>query len=133
MSTEPKRRRYGPAPLDAAVKRTHSVSSRFNTAELTRLDTQRAAIQMQRGEYLRTAALQNLPPTIPELNREAWIELSRTSSNLNQIARHLNQFQYGVLDEDLTTRLSKELKECAHLLMLLRNELIGVKGEEDEG
>lgn len=133
MSTEPKpRRRYGPAPLDDAAKRTHTVASRFNDAELARLDAQRIAVQMQRGEYLRSAALRNLPPTIPELNRDAWAELSRTSSNLNQISRHLNQFKYGISDENLIVKLSKELKECTCLLTLLRNELIGIKDEENE-
>ncbi|WP_223930808.1 hypothetical protein, partial [Aeromonas caviae] len=36
---------------------------------LARLDSQRDAVQMQRGEYLRAAALHRLPPTIPEVNR----------------------------------------------------------------
>jgi hypothetical protein len=57
---------------DATDKRGHTVSVRLNDAELARLDSQRDAVQMQRGEYLRAAALHRLPPTIPEVNREAW-------------------------------------------------------------
>ncbi|WP_223937970.1 hypothetical protein, partial [Aeromonas caviae] len=34
-------------------KRGHTVSVRLNEAELARLDSQRDAVQMQRGEYLR--------------------------------------------------------------------------------
>ncbi len=47
---ESKRRRRGPAPLDATDKRGHTVSVRLNDAELARLDSQRDAVQMQRGE-----------------------------------------------------------------------------------
>ena len=28
---------------------------------------------------------------IPEVNRQAWVELSRSASNLNQIAKKLNE------------------------------------------
>ncbi|MBJ2901571.1 plasmid mobilization relaxosome protein MobC [Salmonella enterica subsp. enterica serovar Derby] len=63
---------------------------RLNDAELARLDSQRDAVQMQRGEYLRAAALHRLPPTIPAANREQWAELARTAANLNQIARKVN-------------------------------------------
>ncbi|MBJ3528830.1 hypothetical protein JGC28_25245, partial [Salmonella enterica subsp. enterica serovar Meleagridis] len=45
---ESKRRRRGPAPLDATDKRGHTVSVRLNDAELARLDSQRDAVQMQR-------------------------------------------------------------------------------------
>ena len=83
---ESKRRRRGPAPLDATDKRGHTVSVRLNDAELARLDSQRDAVQMQRGEYLRAAALHRLPPTIPEVNREAWAALARTAANLNHRA-----------------------------------------------
>jgi len=88
---EGKRRRHGPAPLDAAEKRGHCVSVRLNAAELEWLDEQRSAVQMQRGEYLRAAALHRLPPQpAPALNRAAWLELSRAAGNLNQLAHHLN-------------------------------------------
>ena len=57
---ESKRRRRGPAPLDATDKRGHTVSVRLNDAELARLDSQRDAVQMQRGAYPRAAALHRL-------------------------------------------------------------------------
>ena len=39
----------------------------------------------------RAAALDRLPPQpAPEVNRAAWLELSRSASNLNQLAHHLN-------------------------------------------
>lgn len=79
-------KRRGPEPL--SDPRNHCVSTRLNDSELTQLDSQRGS--MARGEYLRCAALDELPPTIPEINREAWAELSRAASNLNQIAKAYN-------------------------------------------
>ena len=94
-----KRRRHGPAPLDAAEKRGHCVSVRLNAGELAWLDEQRASVGMQRGEYLRAAALDRLPPQpAPALNRAAWLDLSRAAGNLNQLAHHLNSV--GVAHSD---------------------------------
>jgi len=88
---EERRRRHGPAPLDAAEKRRHCASVRLNDAELAWLDAARASVGMQRGEYLRAAALDRLPPQpAPEVNRSAWLELARAAGNLNQLAHHLN-------------------------------------------
>ena len=132
---ESKRSRRGPAPLDAADKRGHTVSVRLNGAELEKLDAQRGAVQMQRGEYLRAAALHRLPPTIPEINRKAWGELSRTTANLNQIARHLNEGLRGDgerIGKAMGLELGASLSNCTRLLMLLRGDLIGVKHSTQE-
>ena len=129
---ESKRSRRGPAPLDAADKRGHTVSVRLNGGELEKLDAQRGAVQMQRGEYLRAAALHRLPPTIPEMNRKAWSELSRTTSNLNQIARHLNEGLRGD-GERMGLELADSLSHCTRLLTLLRGDLIGVKHNTKDG
>ena len=112
---ESKRRRRGPTPLDAADKRGHTVSVRLNDAELAQLDSQRGTVQMQRGEYLRAAALHRLPPTLPELNREAWAALARTAANLNQIAHRLNAGD------------ALPLTEVREALDALRSDLIGAK------
>ncbi|EBY5440606.1 MULTISPECIES: plasmid mobilization protein [Enterobacteriaceae] len=117
---ESKRRRRGPAPLDATDKRGHTVSVRLNDAELARLDSQRDAVQMQRGEYLRAAALHRLPPTIPEVNREAWAALARTAANLNQIAHRLNAGD------------ALPLAEVRATLDAFRRDLIGVKHDAED-
>lgn len=136
---ESKRRRRGPAPLDAADKRGHTVSVRLNEAELARLDLLRDAVQMQRGEYLRAAALHRLPPTIPAINREAWAELAREAANLNQFAKHLNQGFAGDgerIGKALAVQIRAALQHNQRLLMDVRRDLIGVKldaeDEEDE-
>jgi hypothetical protein len=82
--------RRGPVPAAPADLRTRHVSVRLNDAELAHLDERRASVQMQRGEFLRCAALHQLPPTIPVLNRHAWERLARASSNLNQLAHAAN-------------------------------------------
>lgn len=89
MSELVKKRRYGPAPIDPADRREHCVSVRLNPAELAMLDTIRGSIQ--RGKMLRVMAFGNPPPVVPELNRQAWVELSRSASNLNQLAKRLNE------------------------------------------
>lgn len=87
MSDE-RRSRRGPVLLDPSAKREHCVSVRLNVAELTTLDERRGPFQ--RGEWLRMAALDKLPPTVPALNAQAWAELARASANLNQLAKAVN-------------------------------------------
>lgn len=83
-----KRSRRGPKPLPTDETRTHCVSVRLNVVELAQLDSQRG--EMQRGEYLRVAALHRLPSVVPEINKKAWVELSRLSANLNQYQATVN-------------------------------------------
>lgn len=87
MANEDRKKRHGPERVDDP--RNHCVSTRLNLSELDQLDRQRG--QMARGEYLRAAALDVLPPAIPAINQEAWVHLSRAAGNLNQLARALNQ------------------------------------------
>lgn len=117
---EAKRRKHGPDPLSAEEKRGHTVSVRLNVAELSRLDDARSPLQMQRGEYLRAAAFQQLPRPIPEINRQAWGELARLSANLNQLTRHAN-----------AAPLALDLEATRQALADLRRKLIGVV--ENEG
>lgn len=115
-----KRRRRGPAPLNAAKKRNHTVSVRVNPAELAQLDALREKVSMQRGEYLRAAALHKLPPTIPEINREAWAALARSAANLNQIAHKMNA---GELPQ---------VEQIREVLDALRRDLIGMTPKKNE-
>jgi len=87
MAHERKSKR-GPVSLDPSEKREHCVSVRLNAAELVTLDQRRGVYQ--RGEWMRMAAMDKLPPTIPALNAQAWQELARAAANLNQLARAFN-------------------------------------------
>ncbi len=115
-----KRRRRGPAPLSEADKRVHTVSVRLNDSELAWLDSKRILVNMQRGEYLRAASLNRLPPSIPELNQQAWASLARTAGNLNQIAYRLN------------TGDTLPLAEVKLVLETFRRNLIGIQADESE-
>ncbi|MBE0471978.1 MAG: mobilization protein [Methyloprofundus sp.] len=97
-----KSRTHGPKPLDAKDKRTHTVSVRLNAAELDQLDSLRADRKMQRGAYLRTAFLKSLPPVVPEINKQAWLELSKAAANLNQLSKKMNVV--GMVEASLIMR-----------------------------
>lgn len=114
----PKRKR-GPKRLALADLRTHTVSVRLNSAELADLDTARASVQMQRGEYLRAASRGVLPPTIPAINREAWANLARVCANLNQYQHRINE---GLSNG----HPSEVIQELAELVQKLRAELLGI-------
>lgn len=94
-----RRHRRGPKPKPTAELRTHCVSVRLSAAELEQLDQRRGVLQ--RGEWLRVAALDVLPPSIPELNRDAWEALARSASNLNQLAHRANVGEAPELGEVL--------------------------------
>jgi hypothetical protein len=100
-------------------KRTHTVSTRLNQEELSWLDEARSKVKMKRGEFLRSASLYKLPPTVPEINRQAWAELARYGSNLNQISRRLNEGD----------PLLRNLQELKDLVANLRTSLMRAKDE----
>ena len=122
------RKRRGPKPLALDEVRVHTVSVRLNPGELADLDSARALVKMQRGEYLRAASRGVLPPTIPQINREAWSNLARVVGNLNQYQTKIN--------EGLATSHSPEvIEELRDLVQKLRLDLIGIRESEadDEG
>lgn len=68
--------------------RSYCVSVRLNNEELSLLNTKRG--RYRKGEWLRMASLQKLPPIIPAINTEAWKALSEISQKLNRIAIHID-------------------------------------------
>jgi hypothetical protein len=111
---EARKKKHGPDPLPPEEKRTHCVSSWMNKAEVAQLDSQRG--KLGKGEYLRCAALDKLPPTIPAINQQAWVELARVAANLNQLAKACNIDTSG-----------KSWEEIMQTLKELRAALIGAK------
>ena len=100
------------------VRRRRVVTVRFNDAEFERLDALRGKFAMTKGRYIRIRALGDPLPraaVVPELNRRAWVELSRAASNLNQIAHHMNA--YG--------RRSVGTSVVVEALRVFRDRLIG--------
>lgn len=122
LQSFPKRKR-GPKPLALAELRSHTVSVRLNSAELADLDIARALVRMQRGEYLRSASRGVLPPTIPQINREAWASLARVAGNLNQ-------YQQAINAGTVHGHRSELIQELAELVQKLRAELLGITKSE---
>ena len=118
-------RKRGPKPMPAADRRVHPVSVRLNSAELAHLDSARAGVRMQRGEYLRSASRGVLPPTIPQINREAWASLSRVAANLNQYQAQINAG--GVHGHP-----PEVIQALVELVQKLRAELLGITESEAE-
>lgn len=102
---------------DDEDKRTVTVSTRLTPVEASRLDNLRG--KMQRGAYLRLILTDNVPPYIPAINRQAYAELSRLSSNLNQIVRAFNA----------VGTIPKDIADIQSLIAELRLSLIRLQKE----
>lgn len=119
------------APRPPMAKRTHTISVRVNAGEYATLDARRdAAGRKEMGAYVRQAVLAQRPPhaVVPAVNREAWVALARTASNLNQLAAHLNAGHLpGTPDPRSLHALLMTLGEEVRALRLA---LLGVAPEE---
>ncbi|EFH6040903.1 MULTISPECIES: ATP-binding protein [Enterobacteriaceae] len=96
--------------------RTHCISVRLNEEELIILDSKRG--QYKKGEWLRMASLNKLPPVLPEINREAWVKLGNLSQDLNHLLNHLDSKSP---DSELTRT---ELFALRRQIKTLRDHLI---------
>ena len=101
--------------------RTHCVSVRLNDEELKLLNTKRG--NMKKGEWLRCAALDKLPPIIPEPNIKKWQELAKLANNINQIAHKLNTNNSALIQELQLNQIRQEITQ-------LRAALLGVSNHE---
>ena len=94
-----------------------------------RLRLEELAGETHLSEYMRAATFKRaarIPPKIPELNREAWSDLSRVASNLNQLAHRANSGEVVASDE-----LQSAIQNCRKLLADVRTLLL--KGESEDG
>ncbi|WP_077259493.1 MULTISPECIES: ATP-binding protein [Enterobacteriaceae] len=83
-----KRGKFNPAKLPRTEIRTHCISVRLNEEELSILNNKRGPYK--KGEWLRMASLNKLPPVLPEINRVAWTELGRLAQGLNHLLTPLD-------------------------------------------
>ena len=110
--------RRGPARLPRREKRDHCVSTRFNNEELSQLDDRRGV--HQRGQWLRMVALDNIPPTIPTLNQQAWLALER-------LAKDLKQVPSAEKGNGLKSHQTIVIADLMDAISTLRLQLLGVK------
>ncbi|MEH4265009.1 MULTISPECIES: ATP-binding protein [Enterobacteriaceae] len=96
--------------------RSHCISVRLNEEELIILDSKRG--QYKKGEWLRMASLNKLPPVLPEINREAWVKLGNLSQDLNHLLNHIDSKSP---DSELTRT---ELFALRRQIKTLRDHLI---------
>jgi len=69
--------------------RRYSVTVRLNEVELSKVNQSRG--QLSRSCWLRSSALQQLRPSVPEINRDAWHELTSSLQKLNDLTSYLNR------------------------------------------
>lgn len=69
--------------------RKHSVTVRLNDIELDKLNDLRN--QASKISWLRSSALQQLQPIVPELNQDAWQQLTASLQKLNDLTSFLNR------------------------------------------
>lgn len=83
---------------DQEKLRSHCVSCRMNEDELYQLDQRRG--KYRRGEYIRLAFFDSLPPSAPPaMNREAWLVLSKIAGNLATLATAMRGGEYIPFDQ----------------------------------
>lgn len=67
--------------------RRHTVTVRLNDIELAKVNDLRN--QTSKSCWLRSSALQELPPSVPEVNKNAWQELTCSLQKLNDLTSFL--------------------------------------------
>ncbi|KTS25028.1 hypothetical protein [Pantoea stewartii] len=67
--------------------RRHTVTVRLNDIELAKVNYLRN--QASKSCWLRSSALQQLPPSVPEVNKNAWQELTGSLQKLNDLTSFL--------------------------------------------
>ncbi len=69
--------------------RRYSVTVRLSEVELNKVNQSRG--QLSRSCWLRSSALKQLPPLVPEVNKEAWHQLTASLQKLNDLTSYLNR------------------------------------------
>lgn len=88
LSKISRRGSFDKSKLPSEAVRNYCVSVRLNIEELQLLNIKRGSYK--KGEWLRIASLQRLPPAIPAINTKAWKALTEISQKLNRIAAHID-------------------------------------------
>lgn len=103
---EDKPKVHGPKPRSAEDLRSERLSVYYTPAEYKRLaelagaaDLTGAIKARRIGRYVRDQALHRTPPTVPEINREAWAVLAKVSGNLATMAVAMRGGEYVDLSE----------------------------------
>ncbi|EOV9606461.1 hypothetical protein AAHV29_23100 [Klebsiella variicola subsp. variicola] len=89
--------------------RLYCVSVRFNKKELEKVEKLRG--HYRKSEWLRLVSLSELPPIIPEINKDAWRMLGEISQKINRLLVHLDSKSN---DSPLTKTEAFAVKKLLH-------------------
>ena len=106
---------------------------RVSASELLELEERAEGTGQALSAYVREAALgRDLPRPllVPELNRRAWLELSRHGSNLNQLTKQLHERH--LLTPPMAEQVLDELASTQRKLEEVRVQLLGGDLEFDD-
>ena len=108
---------------DTTLKRSKAVMAKFTETEYETIKTKAEAVHKPVSTFVHDATLggrlevhYDLSPSIPELSLLAG-SLGKTASNLNQIARHLNE--HGSLTDGIIADIRQGIRE----IFSIRDEL----------
>ncbi|STP91938.1 Uncharacterised protein [Enterobacter hormaechei] len=83
LSKTSRRGSFNKSKIPSEAVRSYCVSVRLNVEELQLLNIKRGSYK--KGEWLRMASLQKLPPVIPTINTKAWKALTDISQKLIEL------------------------------------------------
>ncbi|HBS7955881.1 TPA: hypothetical protein OT044_004443 [Citrobacter koseri] len=116
LSKTSRRGSFNKSKIPSEAVRSYCVSVRLNVEELQLLNIKRGSYK--KGEWLRMASLQKLPPVIPAINTEAWKALSNISQKLNRIALHIDsKSKDSQLTHTELFAVKRQLEELRHNLL----------------
>lgn len=99
-------------------------SIRLSPTERQTIEAKADSAGIKLGEYIRATALKRkIPPSIPEINREIYIQLIRIGNNINQIARVAN---VGIKRGDRLNVEMNKLTELSEYLDRLKLEVLAI-------
>ena len=98
------------------------VTFRLEPKEYEKLKIEAEKINLSVSAYIRKSIFRRkLPaPPPPQINRNAWLELSRTTANLNQLQKKINQGVASGVPKSLLESVKNQVSN-------LRNTLIGIE------
>lgn len=106
--------------------RQRTIGVRLNNAEFDAIRRKADSVGIPPTTWMRHAALSRmaLPPLVPKINIEAYGELARLASNVNQLARAAHEGRVNVLPS--------QLAELLTAVQTLRLELLGATNDRED-
>jgi len=101
--------------------RSTVVPIRLTQIERDELQSKARDASVSLSEYVRRAAfLRRLPPrSVPEVNRETYVELARVGNNLNQLMRAIHEGRVQVLLPEALAQVQDVLTQFKELGFLV--------------